>query len=112
MVTSTQNRRFGIKELPKVILARDDSIGQLEFYSACMQYQVGVPETVSIVGFGKYYSDYMTPKKLTTFNRDFKSLLKQATDMFLAITNGETEHIQRKIFIKGYMENGATVQKV
>lgn len=32
--------------------------------------------------------------------------------MFLAITNGETEHIQRKIFIKGYMENGATVQKV
>ncbi len=99
------------QELPKVILARDDAMA-IGVYSACMQYQVSVPETVSIVGFGKYYSDYMTPKKLTTFNRDFKSLLKQATDMFLAITNGETEHIQRKIFIKGYMENGATVQKV
>ena len=99
------------QELPKVILARDDAMA-IGVYSACMQYQVSVPETVSIVGFGKYYSDYMTPKKLTTFNRDFKSLLKQATDMFLAITNGETEHIQRKNFIKGYMENGATVQKV
>lgn len=97
--------------LPQLILARDDAMA-IGIYSACIHHKVQVPEDVSIVGFGKYYSDYITPKKLTTFNRDFKSLLKQATDMFLAITNGEAEKIERKIFIKGYMEKRDTVSKI
>lgn len=97
--------------LPQLILARDDAMA-IGIYSACVDHGVRVPEDVSIVGFGKYYSDYMTPKKLTTFNRDFKSLLKRATDMFLAITNGETENMERRIFIKGYMEKRDTVSKV
>ena len=97
--------------LPQLILARDDAMA-IGIYSACIHHKVRVPEDVSIVGFGKYYSDYITPKKLTTFNRDFKSLLKQATDMFLAITNGEAEKIERKIFIKGYMEKRDTVSKI
>ena len=48
--------------LPKMVFPRDDSFA-VGFYNACIRYGIRVPEDVSIMGFGDFYSARITPKK-------------------------------------------------
>lgn len=99
--------------LPSLVFPRDDSFA-VGFYSACMRYQIRIPEDVSIMSFGKFYSDYMTPKRLSTFDRKFDKVIETAANLFLQISEaeregGDGEEIQKKIFIKGCLVEGETV---
>lgn len=102
--------------LPKLVFPRDDSFA-VGFYSACMRYQVRVPEDVSIMSFGRFYSDYITPKPLSTFDRKFDRVIDTATSLFLEIAGAEKNGadgsaIRKKIFVKGSLVEGETVAEV
>lgn len=99
--------------LPKLVFPRDDSFA-VGFYSACTRHQIRVPEDVSIMSFGKFYSESVTPKRLTTFDRKFGQVIETATSLFLQISEADRQGmdrklIPRKIFVKGCLVEGETV---
>lgn len=106
-----QMHKLGV--MPKLVVMRDDILA-VGFYSACTKYGIKVPEDVSILGFGKFYSDYITPKKLSTFDRDFNKVIENATGIYLEMksdyvnmkTSGE---IETHRFVKGELVEGETV---
>lgn len=100
-------------ELPRLVFPRDDSFA-VGFYNACMKHGVRVPEDVSIMGFGAFYSKRITPKRISTFDRKFDKAIEAATELYLQIREardkGEDEKkLNRKIFIKGEVIEGETV---
>lgn len=99
--------------MPRLVFPRDDSFA-VGFYNACMKYGVRVPQEVSIVGFGNFYSPCITPMRLTTFDRCFDKVIEAATEIFLQICaarkNGEADaQPAQKVFIRGHMIEGETV---
>ena len=102
--------------LPKLIFPRDDSFA-VGFYNACTKYSVRIPEDISIMSFGNFYSPYITPKRISTFDRRFDQVIQAATDIFLNIQktwkNGEkASALQTKFFVKGNLIEGETVALV
>ncbi|MCI9306376.1 MAG: LacI family transcriptional regulator [Lachnospiraceae bacterium] len=100
-------------KLPKMVFPRDDSFA-VGFYNACIKHGVRVPEDVSIMGFGDFYSSRMTPKRISTFDRKFDQVIEAATELYLKIRaarrNGEDEsNLKKKVFIKGCVIEGETV---
>lgn len=102
--------------LPKLVFPRDDSFA-VGFYNACMKHKIRVPEDVSIMGFGDFYSEHITPKRLSTFDRKFDKVIEAATDLYLQIrdvrrSGGDENGLKKKIFIKGSIIEGETVAHV
>lgn len=103
--------------LPKLVFPRDDSFA-VGFYMACVKHGVRVPEDVSILGFGDFYSTRITPKRLSTYDRKLDRVIEVATNLFLQICaarrNGEDDSDLKckKIFIKGSIVEGETVARL
>ena len=100
-------------KLPKMVFPRDDSFA-VGFYNACLRHGIHVPEDVSIMGFGDFYSARITPKRISTFDRKFDQVIETATQLYLKIRrarrNGEDEsELKKKIFVKGSIIEGETV---
>jgi len=99
-------------EMPQLVFPRDDSFA-VGFYNACTRYGIRVPEDVSIMGFGNFYSDQITPKKLSTYERNFGKVIQCATEIYLNIqknkqTGGKNYEIEKK-FVRGSIVEGETV---
>ena len=78
-------RKFIVEgKLPPLVFPRDDSMA-VGFYSACSRYGVRVPEDVSIMSFGKFYPDALTPKKLSTFDRRVDLIIDEAVKLSRSI---------------------------
>jgi len=101
------------KSLPKLVFPRDDDMA-VGFYSACTKYGVRVPENVSIMSFGKIYPDNITPKVLSTFDRQLDRLMLRAISLSEKIVeanrNGfDLDNQSKKIYVKGKLVKGETV---
>jgi len=101
------------KSLPKLVFPRDDDMA-VGFYSACTKYGVRVPTDVSIMSFGKLYPDNITPKVLSTFDRQLDKLMLRAISLFEKISeanmNGfDLDDHSKKIYVKGKLVKGETV---
>lgn len=102
--------------LPKLVIPRNDSIS-IGFYNACLRHGLSVPEDVSIMSFGNFYEERITPRRLSTFDRCFGRMVEASVDLYTKIfnarRNGEDESgIEKAIFIKGKLIEGETVKKV
>ena len=102
--------------MPKLVFPRDDSFA-VGFYNACLRYGVKVPEDVSIMSFGNFYSEKMTPKRLSTFDRRFDMVVDQATRLYLKMKeNGlgaaDMKNSEKKLFVRGSLIEGETVLDV
>lgn len=101
------------KSLPKLVFPRDDDMA-VGFYSACIQYGVKVPSDVSIMSFGKIYPDNITPKVLSTFDRQLDKLMFKAINLFEKIVEAnrigfDLDDQSKKIYVKGKLVKGETV---
>lgn len=99
--------------MPKLVFPRDDSFA-VGFYNACVKHGVKVPEDVSIMSFGNFYSERMTPKRLSTFDRRFDLVVQKATQLYLDIKESRENGIEldvkdMKLFIRGSLIEGETV---
>jgi|GEM_PF-2157883 len=98
--------------LPKTLVLRDDA-SAIGLYNACTRYDVKIPQDVSIMGFGKLFCDYITPKRLTTFQPEFNRVVDTATKFFLDIhmetDAGKNAYKDRQCFIRGHIVEGETV---
>lgn len=102
---------LALKDRPTCIIFQDD-VSSIGGYNAIADFNLQIPEDISVAGYDGIYLSQLVKPRLTTYKQDTAALGRQAAAQLVHLVERPKTTLPESIVIAGHLIEGASVKQL